>query len=283
YRFDGRAIYQPRTLSLPRDLLDSVLGTRLPGRDVVRFAGQARMSARAAPGGWRIQAAPWRSDLLGPIDAVEEVVLARGVGPEDALVAPSRTLGGRRPEILFRRRFLPLLLGLGYQPLYHPVLVSCSSIDRLPGLRALRLSNAPSAEFGALRPSLLVSLLQALEVNVRHGYPQRICELGPILEPNAKSEAGARTAYHVGAILAADGAGFASAATLGEYLLRSIDMMGVRESAEIPGTIPGRAAEIHVAGGVVAQMGEVHPQVLAELRVVVPVAWIELDLTSLWP
>ncbi len=283
YRFDGRAIYQPRTLSLPRDLLDSVLGIPLPGRDVVRFAGQARMSARAAPGGWQVQAAPWRSDLLGPIDAVEEVVLARGVGPEDALVPPSRTLGGRRPEVHFRRKFLPLLLGLGYQPLYHPVLTSRSSIDRLPGLHAIRLSNAPSAEFGSLRPSLLVSLLQALEANVRYGYPQRICEMGPILESDAKAEAGARTAYHVAAVLAADDAGFAMAAALGEYLLRSIDVVGVRESAELPGTIPGRAAEIHVAGGVVAQMGELHPRTLEELRVVVPAAWIELDLTALWP
>ena len=283
YRLDGRAIYQPRTLSLPRDLLDSVLGIPLPGRDVVRFAGQARMSARATPGGWRVQAAPWRSDLLGPIDAVEEVVLARGVGPEDALVPPSRTLGGRRPEVHFRRRFLPLLLGLGYQPLYHPVLTSRSSIDRLPGLHAIRLSNAPSAEFGSLRPNLLVSLLQALEANVRYGYPQRICELGPILEPDARAEAGARTAYHVAAVLAADDAGFATSAALGEYLLRSIDVVGVRESAELPGTIPGRAAEIHVAGGVVAQMGELHPRILEELRVVVPAAWIELDLTALWP
>ncbi|HUZ79802.1 MAG TPA: hypothetical protein VMV28_04205 [Thermoplasmata archaeon] len=283
YRLDGRTIYHPRALSLPRDLLDAVLGTPLPARDVVRFAGQARMSARAAPGGWRVQAAPWRSDLLGPIDAVEEVVLARGVGPADALVPPSRTLGGRRPEVHFRRKFLPLLLGLGYQPLYHPVLTSRSSIDRLPGLHAIRLSNAPSAEFGSLRPSLLVSLLQALGANVRYGYPQRICELGPVLEPDARAEAGARTAYHVAAVLAADGAGFATAAALGEYLLRSIDVVGVRESAELPGTIPGRAAEIHVAGGVVAQMGELHPRILEELRVVVPAAWIELDLTALWP
>jgi phenylalanyl-tRNA synthetase beta subunit len=283
YRQDGRAIYRPRTLSMPRDLLDAVLGTRLPDREVVRFAAQARVNARTAPGGWRMQAAPWRSDLLGPIDAVEEVVLARGVGPEDALVAPSPTLGGRRPEVRFRRRFLPLLLGLGYQPLYHPVLTSRSSIDRLPGLRALRLSNAPSTEFGSLRPNLLVSLLQALDANVRYGYPQRTCELGPVLEADARAETGARTSYHVGALLAADGAGFASAASLGEYLLRSIDVMGVRESAEIPGTIAGRAAEIHVAGAAIAQMGELHPHVLEELRVVVPAAWIELDLTALWP
>lgn len=283
HRDDGRAIYSPRLLSLPRDLLDSILGTALPGREVARFAGQARMSARAAPGGWRVQAAPWRSDLLGPIDAVEEIVLARGVGPEDALAAPSRTLGGRRPEAIFRRRFLPLLLGLGYQPLYHPVLTSRSSIDRLAELRAIRLSNAPSAEFGSLRPNLLVSLLQALEANVRYGYPQRICELGPVLQPDARAEAGAQTSYHVAAVLAADGAGFASAAALGEYLLRSIDVIGVRESGELPGTISGRAAEIHVAGGVVAQMGELHPRVLEELRVVVPAAWIELDLSALWP
>lgn len=280
---DGHAIFRPRKLSLPRSLLDAVSGDQIPGADVVRLAGAARLDARPAPGGWRIQAAPWRPDLLGPVDTVEDILLARGVRPEDALRAPSPTLGGRRPEVLFRRGFLPRLLGLGYQPLYHPVITSRSSIDRIPGLGAIRLMNSPSAEFGALRPNLLVSLLQALAANVRYGYPQRICEIGPVLAADATSETGARTLHHVAAVEAADGAGFASAAALGEYLLRSIDVLGVRESVELPGTIPGRAAEIRVAGGVVAQIGEIHPQLLQELRVVVPVGWIELDLTALWP
>ncbi len=282
-RHNGRGIYRSRTLSLPRDLLDAVAGTEIPNRTVVRLAAKARLGVRPAARGWRIEAAPWRPDLLGPIDVVEEIVLAGGVRQEDALLAPSRTTGGRRPEALFRHRFGPLLLGLGYQPLYHPVLTSRSSIERLPGLPAIRLSNPPSAEFGAARPKILVSLLQALAANVRYGYPQRMCEIGPVLQADAAAETGARTSWHVGAILAADGAGFAAAASLTEYLLRSIDVLGVRESADLPGTIPGRAGRIHVAGVDVAELGELHPRVLGELKVVVPVAWMELDLTALWP
>jgi phenylalanyl-tRNA synthetase beta chain len=283
HRQDGRAILRSRALFLPRDLLDAVAGTEISARTVARLAREARLGIFPAARGWRIEAAPWRPDLLGPIDVVEEIVLAGGVRQEDALMAPSRTTGGRRPEVRFRRRFLPLLLGLGYQPLYHPVLTARSSIDRLPGLRAIRIANPPSAEFGAVRPNLLVSLLPALAANVRHGYPQRICEAGPVLQADAEAETGARTAHHVAAVLAADDAGFATAAALGEYLLRSIDVVGVRESADLPGTISGRAAQIHVAGVVVAELGEIHPHILGELKVVVPVTWAELDLTALWP
>ncbi|MFZ0830036.1 MAG: hypothetical protein WAN40_02735, partial [Thermoplasmata archaeon] len=52
---------------------------------------------------------------------------------------------------------------------------------------------------------------------------------------------------------------------------------------ELPGTIPGRAARLRIAGEVVAEVGEMAPAVLAELKLPVAVAWGEVDLTALWP
>jgi phenylalanyl-tRNA synthetase beta subunit len=84
-------------------------------------------------------------------------------------------------------------------------------------------------------------------------------------------------------MIASDTAGFADAAALVDYLLRSVDVLAVREPAEIPGTVPGRVARARLAGETVAEMGEIHPALLADLGVPVPVAWAEVDLTALFP
>jgi phenylalanyl-tRNA synthetase beta subunit len=84
-------------------------------------------------------------------------------------------------------------------------------------------------------------------------------------------------------IVAAEGAGFAEVAATVDYLLRTLDVGSVREPAELPGTIPGRAARVRVAGETVAELGELHPRLLVGLGVPVPVAWAEVDLTALGP
>jgi phenylalanyl-tRNA synthetase beta subunit len=83
--------------------------------------------------------------------------------------------------------------------------------------------------------------------------------------------------------LASEDAGFADVAALSDYLLSAFDARGVREPVDLPGTIPGRAARLRVAGETVAEMGELHPGVLSAIGVPVPVAWAEVDLSALWP
>jgi phenylalanyl-tRNA synthetase beta subunit len=130
---------------------------------------------------------------------------------------------------------------------------------------------------------LLLSHLDVLAHNTRHGYPQRFAEVGPVVVRSPESDAGGDTRYHASLVVASDTAGFSDAAALLDYLLRRRDVLAVREPVELPGLIPGRAARARIAGEVVAELGEVHPQILSELGVPVPVAWAELDLTALWP
>ena len=259
-----------------------VAGVALPAAEIERRLGRCRLSARPRAGGWTVDAPPWRPDLLAPVDLVEEVVLAVPLRPEDGRVPPSVTRGRRRHETTFRRRIATALLGMGCAAPHTSVLASEAAVGRLPGSRAVRLANPVSAEYAVLRDRLLVSHLDVLGRNTRHGYPQRYGEVGPVIVADPAAESGADTRYRAGLLLASETAGFAEAAGAADYLLRTVDVVAVREPAELPGTIPGRAARARVAGEVVAEIGEIHPRLLAELGVPVPVAWAELDLTNLF-
>jgi phenylalanyl-tRNA synthetase beta chain len=282
-RADGTSVTRPRSVHLNAATIARLAGTEVPAAEVTQYLEAARLAVHPLPHGWRVEVPPWRPDVLAPVDLVEELVLARGLRQEDGIVPPSSTRGRRSPEARFRAHVSGLLLGLGLVPLYTPVLVP----ERMATLSgrggALTLSNPVSDQFARMRDSLLLSLLGVLERNVRHGYPQRFSEVGPVVVPDSEAESGGTTRYRAGVFLAHDRAGFAEAAAMADYLLRTFGTSGVREPAELPGTIPGRAAVLRLAGEPVAEIGEIAPSILRELHVPVPVAWVEWDLTALRP
>ena len=280
---DGELVLADVPRELPASVLSDILGTDLPAAEVVERLRRARLTARRIRGGWRVSVPPWRPDLLAAVDLVEEVVLAGGLRSEDGILPPSSVRGRRQAETVLRREVGDLLLGLGFAEPLTPVLVSDAAAERLEGSDPIRLANPVSREFSVVRDRLLLSHLDVLGRNTRHGYPQRFAEVAPVVVRAPGSECGGETRLRAGFVIAAEGAGFAEAASTVDYLLRALDVGSVREPAELPGTIPGRAAKVRVAGETVAELGEVHPRLLSELGVPVPVAWAEVDLTSLGP
>jgi len=280
---EGRTLLDPRPVRLTEPTLKAVLGETLPAAEVAHDLAVARLSAHSVAGGWEVDVPPWRPDLLAEVDLAEDVALARGLTTETAVVPPTLTRGRRRDESRFRGKVASVLLGLGFTPLFTPVMVGESVVDRLGRTDAVAVANPVSELYSHLRDRILVSLATSLERNVRHGYPQRLSEVGPVIVRDPSAEAGALTRYHAGAVLATDRAGFADGAALVDYLLGALGTVGVREPVELPGTIPGRAARVRLAGETVAEVAEIHPRVLVSMGVPVPVVWAELDLSTLYP
>lgn len=277
----GPSAIAPRRLHLPSATLTALAGESLASGEVETLLERARFSVRAEARGWRIEAAPWRVDLHGPVDVAEDLLIARGLRAETGLLPPAATRGARSDADRFRARVSSLLLGLGFTPLYTTVLVSERLVVATGRDRALALTNPVSEQFARLRDSLVVALAAALEHNVRHGYPQRLSEVGPVVVPSTAAESGGETRYHAGLVLAEERAGFATGAALVDYLMRTLGAVGVREPASLPGTIPGRAAVVRLAGVTVGEVGELAPALLEELSVPVPAVWAEVDLTAL--
>lgn len=271
----------PRRVHLPRRTLEELSGGSIDGAEVEAMLRRARFDARVESHGWAVEAAPWRVDLHAAVDVAEDLLIARGFRAEEGILPPSSVRGGRSPSARFRARVADLLLGLGYVPLYSTVLVP-ERVVRIAGrARTLALANPVSEQFARMRDSLSLGLLAALEHNVRHGYPQQFSEVGPVVVGAPESETGGETRYHAGIVRAAEGAGFADGAAIVDYLMRTLGAVGVREPATLPGTIPGRAALVRLAGVIVGEVGELAPALLAELRVPVPAVWAEVDLTTL--
>ncbi len=273
----------PRRLPFTASTLRDVAGLSLPDPEVEAWLGRARLAGSKAADGWWVSTPPWRPDLQTSVDLTEEVLDARGLSPEEALLPPSATRGRRLADTRYRRQVRHYLLGLGCVELRTSVLVSARHTDLLGRSSAIRIVNPVSELYACVRDSIQISIVGVLERNVRYAYPQAYSDVGPVVVPDPHDPSGGATRWHAGIALAGERAGFADAAAWTDYLLGAFGAQGVREPAELPGTIPGRAARVRIAGEVVAEVGELAPAVLADLKVPMPVAWGEVDLTALWP
>jgi len=273
----------PRRLPFTASTLQDLTGLSLSDAEVEDDLARARLAGTKAADGWWVETPPWRPDLQTSVDLTEEVVVVRGIAPEEAVLPPSGTRGRHLPESRFRRQVRRLLLGLGFVELRNTVLVPTRLTELLGRGQAIHVVNPVSDLFARVRDAVQISLVGSLERNVRYAYPQSYSDVGPVVVPDSHDPSGGSTRWHAGAVLAGERAGFADAAAWVDYLLGAYGALGVREPAELPGTIPGRAARLRIAGEAVAEVGELSPRVLSELKIPMPVVWGEVDLTALWP
>lgn len=293
------------------DKVNSVLGVNL---------GTDEMAALIEPIGYRCEQAEdhmsvtvptWRPDSTIEVDVIEEIGRHYGLSRIDKTVPVSPHTGGldtRQRDVRVLRR---ALVGAGLSEAMPMPFLAPGDLERC-GLDAggLTLANPLAAEESVLRTSLLPGLLKAVAHNERHRMSGvRLFEIGRVfglddgrvLTDVVESEVAGRVLSgereQLGVVLA--GCEAPEAVRLIEQLLRAVgrwcdpadappsgrlgELPGVAlEAGSVPGLHPGRAAVVSVSGRSVGQVGEVDPTVLSANDIGERVAWIQLDLVTLF-
>jgi phenylalanyl-tRNA synthetase beta chain len=245
-----------------------------------------RMGSGARIEGARIVVSPaeYRNDFLHPVDAVEEVMIGRGMASFPPVMPRDFTVGRLTAAEEFGRLARETLVGLGYQEMIYGYLGSKRDfVERmgLPEEEVLAIANPMTESFEIVRNSILPNLLASEAVSAHAAYPHRIFEAGKVVVRDAADNQGCRTVNCLGLLWADREAGFndvhAHVLAFFYYMSREATLA----AAEDPRFLPGRTAEIRVKGRRVGIMGEVHPRVLEAWGIQMPSAAAELDLDAI--
>ncbi len=265
---DGRSVFAPRAVDLPAETLRALSGTAYPPGEVERRLGRVRLRAHPHAGGWRVDVPPWRPDLLTAVDLAEDVILAEAVAPAEGIVPPSLTRGRRRPETVFRRRIATTLLGLGLAAPYTSMLVSESTVRtdprsgpdpaREPALGRVRLRTGPSPPIARRSPG--PQHPTRLPTDVRGGGTGR--RPGPDGRDRRRDTLPRGRDHRAG-----ERRDSPTPRPWSITCLRTVDIgVGPRthpsSQGRSPGALPGFGSREKWSG----EVGEVHPEVLAEHR-----------------
>ncbi|HLO24417.1 MAG TPA: phenylalanine--tRNA ligase subunit beta [Methyloceanibacter sp.] len=253
--------------------------------------------------GKQIKAAPpsWRPDISAPVDLVEEVVRLTGVANVPA-TPMRRAAGVARPvltEMQKRQRLTRRVLAA--RGLVEAVTWSFVAPEHARlfggGAPELVLSNPISSELAVMRPSLLPGLVTAAQRNRDRGFADgALFELGQAYRgANPEDQFVAASGVRFGrSALAGSGRHWSGetpeadvfavkADAVAALSALGIDQSNLTVALEAPAWFhPGRSGALKLGPKtVLGVFGELHPDLLAELKVDAPIAAFELYLDAL--
>ena len=241
---------------------------------------------------------PWRPDIDGEADLVEEVLRIRGydsipsvsLAREFTVPGPVRNTGQKRAETVRR-----LLAARGLVEAVTYSFMEPGQAELFGGVAdSVRLVNPISADLAVMRPSILPNLVAAVARNQARGLDDpALFELGPQYssdtpEGQALVAAGVRAGNsgprHWAAAPRPVDAFDAKADALAALEAAGAPVQGLQVGTDAPGWYhPGRSATLRLGPKVLARFGELHPRIARAMDADGPIAAFEIFLDDIPP
>ena len=304
--------YPDRTLDRPdfaveektvaHDRIERALGVSLDEREVVDLIERSGLGAgtddeqRAndtddGPPAYDVSVPPYRVDVLHPVDIIDDIGRAYGFNRLAPRYPDVSTVGGRHERSRHERAVRETLVGLGFEDLLNFHLVGePETFDRMSlspdddafgAAEPATIAEPYSREYEILRTWALPSLLMILENNTHRSYPQDLAEVGLAAHVDSTENTNVAEERHVAGVLARTDASYEDAKSRVNALTRAFDAELATPATEHPSFIDGRVASVVTDGERVGIMGELHPAVLVEHGLEVPVVGFEFRADAL--
>ena len=228
-----------------------------------------------------VRPAPYRDDILHPVDIVEDVVVGIGYEAFEPEMPRDFTIGKSAPQEDLSDKIRNLMVGSGFQEVFLPILCSQKeqSIDmNNPDADIVSISNPMSENYSAIRGALLPGLLKTEAASRRAVYPHRLFEVGEIAVHDPNLNYGTRTNIHLGVLEASDEANLSGIQSYLEVLAYYFHFEYTITPIDHPTFLPGRVGEIYIGDQSFGLIGEVHPSVLETWGINYPTSAFEVDI-----
>jgi len=281
-------IFKSRTWKLGVAEVNAKLGLNLAGKEILNLLRKARYDGKLTNiGGFEfleLHAPFYRTDLMHDVDLIEDVAIMYGYSNFALQPVKVPTIGALAPLTEFSDKIRKLTLGFGAQEVQTFILthgdVLMSKTNQ--GKRNLvKVENKISENYEYLRPEIWSTLIDFLGKNTNREYPQCIFEVGDVVIPNTRAETCSDTKKHLAFALASSEADFTYAKQVLCSLVASIGKDCKVRETEHASFIPGRVGEVFVGSKSVGLVGELHPAVLNNFGVEMPICVFEIDLERL--
>jgi len=265
---------RPRRMHLDILYTNKLLGTSFTAAEVKTLLEKMRYGVEITGKKITVLVPAYRTDVLHQMDLVEDVAIAYGYNNFKPELPRISTVGKRDEFSLFCGSVRELMIGFGFTEVM--TLIMTNERDQftrmgLPIGAAVTTSSPVSTEHSLARTWLLPSLCSVLEKNKNREYPQRVFEIGYCIDPSGKD------AMKLAAVIAHAKTNFSEMKSVCCSILENIGHECKVAAAEHASFIPGRCAS--AKGGF---FGEIHPTVLDNFSLEVPLTAFELDLKTLF-
>ena len=223
----------------------------------------------------------YRTDILHQIDLVEDIAIAYGYENFKEEIPKLMTVGEEDKFEIFKNKVSEILVGLGLLEIstYNITNVDIQKKRMNCDVEIVELQNALTTDYNVLRSWMIPCLLNILTKNKHYDYPQNLFDIGIVFK-GEKDEV--KEDCRLGVVLCSMKADFTRIKQVSDVLFSELGLIYEVREVEHGSFIKGRVGRVIVNGRKIAYIGEVHPSVLRNFELEMPVAAFELNLSELY-
>jgi len=274
---------EPVKMTLDKEYTNHLLGTDISTDDISRYLGRMGYDTEPLPDREEdeieVSIPAYRTDILHPVDLVEDVAIGYGYDNFSDLLPETMTFGKIRKLEEICENIRSFFVGQGYLEVMTLALSNDDDQFKKMGMdvgERVIIHNPISKEHTNLRVSLLPLLLNTLKANLHRDLPQRIFEVGDVIIKGKNVRKMAGVAIH-------RKASFTEIKGLVKSFLES---QGLEEYDVVPvkhpSFIEGRAGELILNGRKAGVFGELHPRTITRFSLSNPIVALEFDIGTLF-
>jgi phenylalanyl-tRNA synthetase beta chain len=283
-----------RSFTLRADRVKTLTAIDVPARETAEILSKLGFTVEGS-GPWTAAVPPWRPDIEGEADLVEEVTRVHGFDSIPTTSLPRLSPTSKPVRDALQRRVPQARRALGSRGLVEAVTWSflpLKQAERFGGGGAdLRLLNSIASELDTMRPSILPNLVEATARNEARGLADpALFEVGPQYKdatPTGQRTVAAGIRHNMAvprnwagparAVDAFDAK--ADALAVLSAIGAPVDNMSAQGGAP-DWYHPGRSGAIKLGDRVMAHFGELHPEITTAAGLRGPVAAFEVFLDA---
>ena len=283
-----------RSYTLRADRVKTLTAIDVPARETAEILSKLGFTVEGS-GPWTAAVPPWRPDIVGEADLVEEVTRVHGFDSIPTTSLPRLSPTSKPVRDALQRRVPQARRALGSRGLVEAVTWSflpLKQAERFGGGGAdLRLLNSIASELDTMRPSILPNLVEAAARNEARGLADpALFEVGPQYKdatPGGQRTVAAGIRHNMAvprnwagparAVDAFDAK--ADALAVLAAIGAPVDNMSAQGGAP-DWYHPGRSGAIRLGDRVMAHFGEMHPEITTAAGLRGPVAAFEVFLDA---
>jgi len=235
-----------------------------------------------------VEVPAWRTDILHEVDLIEDIAIAYGYENLVPEIPSISTVGEENKKEIAKRKICEILAGLGMiEVLNYHLTTKSDQYDNMgrpdkEKKEAIEVENSKT-EYTLLRENLSHYLMKNLSENVDSEYPQKIFEMGTVFGLDQKKDIVEKENLSI----ALTPGNFTELKQVINYLSRMIDKEievtePKKEQKETECFIEGRVGEIKINDKTIGFFGEVHPKILKNCKIRMPVALLEIRLNEIF-
>ena len=278
---DGEKSYpdlEPREMKVKKSYAESIIGIRFRPEEIRESLLRMGYDVKIDGEEILLKVPAWRGDILHEIDIVEDIAIGYGFDRIEPENPKYLTYGKPLEKARLIRKLRTIMIGLGFCEVETLTLSNeKDEFDKLGMKRGkiVKIENPISEEYTCLRKSLLPSLLKICRANRHRSLPQRIFEIGYVVNEKAKNE------LHLSFLEMDEKTNFSRCKSLFEAISRDAGIEMKIKRSEHPAFIEGRCAGILYKEKEIGFFGEIHPRTLVEFELEHPGIALEINLEYL--